>query len=172
MLNAYYAHQPVAVMTAVNFGELKMSRNPAETLVAFSIGSGIGVSIYDPMTKSGGLLNFMLPDSSVLSPSKAHIQPFMFADTGLAAFFDALHDFGAQRENFKVVIAGGAQIIDQTTEFNIGYKNHQAITSLLKAAHLTVEYADIGGVSLRTLRLDLGNGDSVIQTLGQTEVTV
>ena len=172
MLNAYISHQPVAVMTAVNFGELKMSRNPAETLVAFSIGSGIGVSIYDPMTKSGGLLNFVLPDSSMLTPSQARIQPFMFADTGLAAFFDALHACGARRENFKVVLAGGAQIIDQTAEFNIGHKNHQAITSLLKAAHLTAGYADIGGIYMRTLRLDIGNGDTVIQTLGQTEVTV
>jgi chemotaxis protein CheD len=172
MLNAHISHQPVSVMTAVNFGELKMSHNPAETLVAFSIGSGIGVSIYDPITRCGGLLNFVLPDSSMLSPSKAHIQPSMFADTGLAALFDALSDFGAQRENFKVVLAGGAQIIDQTAEFNIGHKNHQAITSLLKAEDLTIQHADIGGIFLRTLRLDMSNGDTVIQTSGQKEVTV
>ena len=172
MLNAHMTQQPVSMMTAVNFGELKISQNPAETLVAFSIGSGIGVSIYDSKTKSGGLLNLVLPDSSMLSPSKARIQPYMFADTGLAALFDALHDLGAQKENFKVVLAGGAQIMDQTTEFNMGHKNHRAVTSILQAEHLTVRYADIGGFCLRTLRLDMGNGDTVIQTLGQTEVMV
>ncbi|MGD8723888.1 MAG: chemotaxis protein CheD [Desulfobacterales bacterium] len=172
MLNAHISHQPVSMMTAVNFGELKISQNPAETLVAFSIGSGICVSIYDPVTKSGGLLNFMLPDSSMLLPAKAQIQPFMFADTGLAALFDALHDLGAQMKDVKVVLAGGAQIIDQTTEFNIGHKNHQAVTSLLNAEHLTVRYSDIGGIFLRTLRLDMRNGDTVIRTMGQTEVTV
>jgi chemotaxis protein CheD len=172
MLNDPISRKPVSVMTAVNFGELKISRNPAETLVAFSIGSGVGVSIYDPVTASGGLLNFMLPDSSMLSPSKAQIQPFMFADTGLVALFDALYDLGAQKENLKVVLAGGAQIIDQTGEFNIGRKNHQAVTSLMKAQHLTIQHADIGGTCLRTLRLDLSNGKSVIQTSGQTEVTV
>jgi chemotaxis protein CheD len=159
-------------MTAVNFGELKISRNPAETLVAFSIGSGFAVSIYEPVTHTGGLLNFVLPDSSMLSPSKAQIQPCMFADTGLAAFFSALSEVGAQSENFKVVLAGGAQIIDQTAEFNIGNKNHQAVTTFLKAENLTIQYADTGGFFLRTLRLDMRNGDTVIQAMGQTEVTV
>lgn len=172
MLNAPIAHKPVAVMTAVNFGQLKISRNPAETLVAFSIGSGIATSIYDPVTHSGGLLNCVLPDSSKLSPSKAQIQPYMFADTGLAALCDALRDLGAQKKNFKVVVAGGAQIIDQTAEFNIGRKNHQAVTSFLKSEHLTSEFEDIGGIFLRTLRLDLSTGATTIQTLGQTEVTV
>jgi chemotaxis protein CheD len=172
MLNSHISRQPVSVMTAVNFGELKISQNPAETLVAFSIGSGIGVSIYDPVAKAGGLLNFVLPDSAMLSPSNVQIQPFMFADTGLAALLDALYDMGAQPAHFKVVLAGGALIIDQTAEFNIGQKNYQAVTSFLTAENLAVDYSDIGGIFLRTLRLDMGNGDTVIQTLGQTEVTV
>lgn len=172
MLNAHISPKPVAVMTAVNFGQLKISRNPAETLVAFTIGSGIAVCIYDPVTHCGGLLNCVLPDSSKLSPSKAQIQPYMFADTGLAALFNALHDLGAHKKNFKVVLAGGAQIIDQTAEFNIGRKNHQAVTSFLKSEHLAIQYADIGGIFLRTLRLDMSNGDTIIQALGQTEVTV
>ncbi len=79
---------------------------------------------------------------------------------------------GAQPEHFKVVLAGGALIIDQTAEFNIGQKNCQAVTSFLTAENLAVDYTDIGGIFLRTLRLDMGNGDTVIQTLGQTEVTV
>ena len=42
----------VAMMTAVNFSEMKISGNPAETLVAFSIGSGIGVTAFDPVNGS------------------------------------------------------------------------------------------------------------------------
>ena len=73
---------------------------------------------------------------------------------------------------FKVVLAGGALIIDQTADFNIGQKNYRAVTSFLTAENLAVDYSDNGGIFLRTLRLDMGNGDTVIQTLGQTEVTV
>jgi chemotaxis protein CheD len=159
-------------MTAVNFGELKVSQNPAETLVAFSIGSGIGVSIYDPISRAGGLLNFVLPDASMMSPSQTQFQPFLFADSGLAAFWDALHDIGAQTVRLKVVLVGGAQIMDQSAAFNIGLKNYQAVTSFLAHKKIAIHYADIGNNFLRTLRLDIVNGDNCIQTLGLTEVTV
>ena len=172
MLDGHISHQPNAVMTAVNFGELKISCNPAETLVAFSIGSGIGISIYDPIKQAGGLLNFVLPDSSMMPPSKARIHPLMFADTGLDAFWNALQDIGLRNENVKIVVVGGARIMDQTAAFNIGNKNHQVVTSFLNQRNLAIHHADIGGFFLRTLRLNMSNGDNLIQTLGQSEVNV
>ena len=172
MLDAPRSHQPISVMTAVNFGELRISRNAAETLVAFSVGSGMAISAFDPTAKVGGLLNVVLPNSSMMSPLKAQINPFMFADTGLNAFMDRLHDSGARTENLKVVLAGGAQIMDQTDTFNIGSKNLQAVSSILGKRNLAIHYADVGGMFLRTLRLDMGRGANRIQILGQTEVTV
>jgi chemotaxis receptor (MCP) glutamine deamidase CheD len=115
--------EPVSVMTAVNFSELKISSNPAETLVAFSIGSGIAVSMYDAATQVGGLLNFVLPDSSEIVCERVNRFPFMFADTGILAFLEALNDIDVKTETLKVVIAGGAHILDQTADFNIGLKN-------------------------------------------------
>ncbi len=172
MLHVPVSHRSVSVMTAVNFCELKVSQNPAETLVAFSIGSGIGVSIYDPVKKAGGLLNLVLPDSSALSPQKAQLHPHMFADTGLAAFLDALHDIGSQAENLKVVIAGGARVLDQNAAYNVSHKNYQAVTAFLSGQNLPIDYADIGGISKRSLRLDIGTGENVIQTVSQGEVKI
>ena len=60
----YQQGMAVALTTAVNFNEMKISSNPAETLVAFSIGSGIGMTGYDPIYMVGGMLNFMLPSSA------------------------------------------------------------------------------------------------------------
>ena len=117
------AHQPTSMMTAVNFCELKISQNPAESLVAFSIGSGIVVSIEDPAIKAGGMLSFVLPESQAMLPKKAERHPYMFADTGLPVLLEALMDAGAKTENIKKEIAGGAQIMDQKAEFNIGLKN-------------------------------------------------
>jgi chemotaxis receptor (MCP) glutamine deamidase CheD len=54
----------VSSMTAVNFSEMKISSTPVETLVAFSIGSGNGMTIHDPIDGIGGILNFILPDST------------------------------------------------------------------------------------------------------------
>jgi chemotaxis protein CheD len=172
MQNMNLAHQLMSIMTAVNFCELKISRNPAETLVAFSIGSGMVVSIYDPVTKAGGMLSFVLPESLALLPEKAERHPYMFADTGLHALLEALMDIGAKTENIKVVIAGGAQIMGQKDEFNIGLKNYQAVTAFFMNINLSIDHEDIGGISRRTLSLDIGSGCNIIQTLGQGEVQV
>ena len=170
MLNTSISHNPVSVMTAVNFGELKISRNAAETLVAFSIGSGIGVSIHDPIIKAGGILSFVLPDSSEVAPSKSQFYPFMFADTGLAALLGLLFDIGAQAENLKVVLAGGAQVMDQGADYNVGRLNYHAVCEILDEKKIAVHHADIGGMCLRTLRLDIGDGHNHIQVPGQPEI--
>jgi chemotaxis protein CheD len=172
MQNVKLSQPPISVMTAVNFCELKISQNPAETLVAFSIGSGIVVSIYDPFTITGGMLSLVLPESSTMSPEKAERHPYMFADTGLPALLEAFEDIGATTENLKIVIAGGAQVMDQKAEFNIGLKNHRAVSAFFFNRNLSIDHEDIGGISRRTLSLDIGSGCNIIQTIGQGELQV
>ena len=110
-------------MTAVNFSEMKISSNPVETLVAFSIGAGIGMTVHDPVGGLGGILNFILPDSTMVNGINPPKTPFMFADTGIAAMLKSLFEQGVKAENLKVVIAGGAHIMDQSGVLNIGQKN-------------------------------------------------
>ena len=105
-------------------------------------------------------------------PGKAERHPYMFADTGLPALLEALLDIGAKTENLKVVIAGGAQIMDQRAEFNIGLKNYEAVAAFFVNNNLSIDHEDIGGISRRTLSLDIGSGCNIIQTLGQGEVQV
>jgi chemotaxis protein CheD len=172
MQNAPISAGPLSVMTAVNFCESKISTNPSETLVAFSIGSGIGVSMYDSVTGAGAVLNFVLPDSATILPERTKHLPGMFADTGMQTLLDALNDIGAITESMKVVIAGGAHILDQPSGFNIGLKNHQAITDILSRQNIVLHHEDIGGCSRRTLSLDIRSGCSTIQTAGQGEVSI
>ena len=162
----------VAMMTAVNFSEMKISRNPAETLVAFSIGSGMGVAVFDPGCGVGGILNFMLPDSTLAAGVDPAKVPLMFADTGLPFFVQALIEQGIRPDRVKLVAAGGAHIMDQTGMFNIGQKNYAAMKNSLAYFDLNIHHEDIGGTSSRTLSLDIGTGSSCIKTFGQPEVKV
>ena len=162
----------VSKMTAVNFSEMIISGNPAETLVAFTIGSGIGVTVFDPVIGIGGILNFILPDAAGangVDPAKA---PLMFADTGVPFFLDAVFEHGVRRNNMKIVIAGGAHILDQSGEFNIGQKNFQALKTCLSRYNLQTCHEDIGGTCSRALSLEIGSGLSCIKVFGQGEVKV
>ena len=162
----------ISQTTAVNYSEMKSSSNPAETLVAFSIGSGIGITIFDPVAVLGGILNLILPNSTRIKSVNIDKYQFMFADTGIPAFIEALSDLGAKPQNMKVVIAGGAQILDQTGDFNIGQRNHEATKSILSAYNLVTQYEAIGGIHSRTLRLDIGSGHSFIGLFGQKEIKI
>lgn len=159
-------------MTAVNFSEMKISSNPVDTLVAFSIGSGIGMTIHDPINGIGGVLNFILPDSTKANGSKSATSPYMFADTGIAAFLEALFQQGAKADNLKIVIAGGAHIMGQTGVFNIGQKNLQALKTSLGNYDVKIHHEAIGGTKSRTISLEIGSGASIIKTFGEGEKRV
>ncbi len=162
----------VAMMTAVNFSEMKISRNPAETLVAFSIGSGMGVAVFDPGCGVGGILNFMLPDSTQATGVDPANVPLMFADTGVPFFVHALLAQGVRPDRVKLIAAGGAHVMDQTGMFDIGHKNYAALKNNLANYDLTIHHEDIGGTNSRTLSLEIGTGSSCIKTFGQPEVKV
>ena len=72
----------------------------------------------------------------------------------------------------KIVIAGGAHIMDQTGAFNIGQKNFEALKICLASYDLKTQHEDIGGTTSRTLSLEIGSGCSSIKIFGQGEVKV
>ena len=69
----------------VGISDMKVSNKPGDVLVTYSLGSCIGVVLWDPVAKVGGLLHYMLPDSS-LDKDKAQDKPFMFADSGIPRY--------------------------------------------------------------------------------------
>ena len=64
----------------VGMADYKVGAAPS-TLISYGLGSCIGLSLYDPKAKVGGLLHYMLPDSK---QARASDTPAKFAeDTGL-----------------------------------------------------------------------------------------
>ena len=171
-MNSQLSLKPVSLMTAVNSSEMKISDDPSETLVAFSVGSGIALSIYDTGSMTGGILNLLLPDSSYVSGSCFAKTPFMFADTGIPAFLATLYDQGADVKQMKIVVAGAAQIIGQPGFFNIGEQNYTAVKKIMSENNLQIQNEHIGGTSTRTLSLNIGDGFITIKTPGEGEVHV
>ena len=59
-------------------------------MTTYGLGSCIALAIHDPVASVGGLLHFMLPESS-LNPRKAGENPYLFADTGIPLLFQAAY---------------------------------------------------------------------------------
>lgn len=136
-------------------------------LVTHSLGSCLGVAIYDPVARVGGLLHAMLPDSS-LNPKRARKNPEAFVDTGLPRLFKAAYALGAEKRRIKVVIAGGAQVVRGAGVFGIGKRNYAAARKMLWRNNVLVHAEDVGGSISRTVYLSVGAGE-VRLTLGGKE---
>lgn len=147
----------------VSVADMKVSKNPHDTLITYSLGSCIGVAIYDPFVKVGGLLHFMLPDSRI-DPQKALKNPWTFADTGIPSLFKEAYMLGAGKQRIKVKVAGGSQIMDNCGFFNIGKKNYIAIKNIFRANGILVSAEDVGGSGNRTLSIELSSGKVFLKT--------
>jgi len=141
------------------------SNDPNAELVTHSLGSCLGIVLYEPEKRVGGLLHVMLPDSKI-APAKALSAPFMFVDTGLPRLFHTIYNLGADRAKLIVKAAGGAQFMDPGGVFNIGERNQRSLIHLLARNGFSLHARDLGGVSSRTVRLDMGTGRVAIHCPG------
>ncbi len=149
----------------VGISDLKVSSNPADSMITYALGSCIAVAVYDPVAKVGGLLHFMLPDST-LDAGKAKDTPAMFADTGIPLLFKSCYKLGADKKRMVVKVAGGASILDESNFFRIGQKNIMAMRKLFWNNNVLIDAEDTGKNFNRTVRIDVGTGKVTVKRAG------
>ena len=154
-------------MLTVNTVEMKVSNDPGDTIVAPSIGAGIAVVIYDPQAQAGGILHFLLPDSTVMDEENAEQFPTAFADTGLPLFIDKAESMGMQRSRLRVILVGGAQAVNPPNILNFGKRNIDAATKVLNRQGLEINKLEVGGHAARTIQLKIKDGAIYLEVRGQ-----
>jgi chemotaxis protein CheD len=147
----------------VGISDFKVSNNTSDVLVTYALGSCVGVTIYDPVVKVGGLLHFMLPESS-LDMRKADENPAMFADTGIPVLFRTCYELGAKKKRMIVKVAGGASILDDANFFRIGQKNVTAMKKLFWKNNVFIEGEDTGSNCNRTFSIHISTGKVFVRT--------
>lgn len=155
----------------VGVGDMKVSNKPGSVLATYSLGSCIGVGIYDPVAKVAGLLHYMLPESS-LDAAKARKNPYMFGDSGIPMLFKESYKLGAKKNRLKVMVLGGAQILDQNGMFNIGKRNHTVLRKMFWKNNVMIDFEASGGVVNRTIKLAVENGDAWLKVSGEKETKI
>lgn len=155
----------VKTRIVIDISDAKVSNNPSDVLVTYSLGSCIGVCLYDPATHIGGMLHYQLP-TSTMDPSRAQSKPFMFADTGMKLLMDKLTSMGANRKRFQIRIAGGASMATGPQGFDIGKRNYLSIRKILWSNGMIINAEDVGGSSARNLYLDMADGTVTVRSNG------
>ena len=156
----------------VGMADLRLSADPAERLVTYALGSCLGITLWDPVARVGGMLHVMLPLSSIDAEKAAH-NPAMFVDTGVPALFRRSYELGARKERLVVRVAGGAHsgATEDDDPFQIGKRNFLTLRKLLWKNNVLVHAHDVGGwQTSRTMRLDLASGEVTVRANGQTAI--
>ena len=152
----------------VGISDCKVSQDAESVLVTYALGSCIAVTMYDPVSKVGGMLHYMLPESSI-DAEKALQNPCMFADTGIRWLIDAVKAGGAQPRRMVVRLMGGAQVLDGEGVFQIGKRNYLAARKILWKAGILIAAEVVGGEVSRTVRMEVGTGRTWLREGGGIE---
>ena len=158
----------MAELIKVGMADYKVGCYPA-SLISYGLGSCIGIAIYDPITKIGGLAHIMLPDSKQARSTENLAK---FADTCLPIMLEAMIKLGAMKSRLTAKIAGGAQMFaftNSTDIMRVGERNAEAVRAVLKKLDIRLIADDTGGNYGRTVELKLDTGILKIKTIDKGE---
>ena len=150
----------------VGMADLKVGQAP-DTLTTLGLGSCIGLTLYDPVSKIGGLVHYMLPDSTKL---KNNTNIAQFGDTGIRELLKQVLASGANQRRLVAKIAGGACMFEMSglsSVGNVGARNAEAAKEILKELKIPLVAEDTGLNYGRTVELKCETGEYVIKAVGK-----
>lgn len=150
----------------VDISDMKLSGDRDDVIVTYSLGSCVGVTLYDPVAGVGGMIHCMLPLSKI-DPAKARIKPYMFVDTGVAAMLGELYRMGASRQNIVAKVAGAGSPLGKEETFRIGQRNYTILRKFLWKNNILINKEDVGGSKARTLYLYMADGRTTVKSEGK-----
>lgn len=152
----------------VGLGELKISKDPNDVLVAYGLGSCLGISMHDPRTKVTGLLHAVLPENN-----NGETNSPKFVDSGIQALIDALKKNGVDVSRATVKMVGGANmLVANGLTFNIGERNVHSAKENLKRQRVRIASEEVGGNIGRTMRVYIADGRVTVRSLGNPEAEI
>ncbi len=156
------------IPTPVGIAQCVVSRAPETTLIAYGLGSCVGIAAWDGTAHVGGMIHILLPEPA---PGVEVTTPLRFATTGVPQFLRELERQGAVRTRLRVTAAGGANMLESLSIANspvsaIGARNVSMVCATLQAGGVQLQAHDFGGSQGRTIGLVIATGEFWIRVAG------
>ena len=151
-------------MIRVGMADLNICKTP-NVITTLGLGSCIGLTFYDPVRKMGGMVHYMLPDSTLI---RNNTNIAKFADTGIQELLKRVLEAGASRTRLVAKIAGGAKMFGLSggsSISNVGEKNAIAARKILKQLNIPLVAEDTGLDYGRTKELHCETGELYIKAI-------
>ncbi len=140
-------------IVTVGVGDLKIAKSPK--VIKTSLGSCVGVVLYDSVQKIGGMLHLMLPNCN-----DREGKPSKYADTGIPLLLDLMLNQAKSRKNILTAkVFGGAKMFNVSSElFDIGQTNIAETKRLLEHFSIRITASRVGGTKGHQITLDTETG--------------
>jgi chemotaxis protein CheD len=156
-------------MGTVRMGEIEVSSQAGEELVARGLGSCIGLALIDRSSGVAGMAHIVLPEAP--NSPDGEPAPGKFADLAVPELISQMAQAGAVVRRLDAVLAGGAQMFE-VGDMDIGARNSAAVQEGLARSGVTVRAIDTGGSRGRTMRLTVGEFTVMVKEAGGRTTTL
>jgi chemotaxis protein CheD len=154
----------VSATLRVGISEFRVVRAPA-VLVAYGLGSCLGVILDDRQQRLGGMAHTLLPASQAGRPEERLAK---YVDAAIGLLVDELLRQGAGRERLSARLVGGANMFEPlypSATDGVGARNVRMARATLQALGIPLLAEDVGGSHGRTVEFDLATGQVVVRSV-------
>lgn len=146
----------------IYMGEMAVAK---EGILRTTLGSCVGIVLYDPRQNVYGLAHVMLPQCSEGEAEN----PGKYANTAIPALLKMMNVRRDQYPNIVAKIAGGSNMfanVSSNSPIAIGVKNIEAVKTILKDLQICIRKEDLGGEKGRQLIIDVTNKKVTTNCIG------
>jgi chemotaxis protein CheD len=151
----------------INVGIADYAISSSPDILRTILGSCVGICLYDPEKKIGGMCHIMLPTLKDNSKSMKK-----YADSAIPMMLKDMEERGARRDVITAKITGGARMFtvsENSVMGEIGNNNIARVREVLKGLKIALESEDTGGNYGRTIDFYLESGMVKIKSMGKQE---
>lgn len=144
------------------------------TLITYSLGSCVGICMYDKPAKIGALAHCLLPSSADAAKNAQRVitgsELGKYIDVAIDKMLQLMLEMGADRKRITAELFGGAEMFNfgRYELPNIGKMNVAAAHKKLCASAIPITRSEVGGDSARTILFNVGNGDVQVRVTPKT----
>jgi chemotaxis protein CheD len=152
----------------IGLGERVVSRNPLDVLVAYGLGSCLGICMFDPVKRVSGLLHAVLPQRM----NGADPMSAKYVDSGIEGLLNEMIQAGADKRRIIIRMAGGANMLTASglsNTFDIGTRNINSAHNTFQRLTMPLKTEDVGGNLGRTVRVYIADGRMTVRVLNGKE---
>lgn len=144
--------------------------NPTR-LICLGLGSCLGIALYEPKAKIGGLAHAMLPRVHE-GRNKSNLAKYV--DTSIILMVDEIIERGGKKKNIRAKIVGGSKMFSTMSDeiMDIGQRNINAARKTLKKEGIRIVGENVGGTCGRTIYFDLKTGKIEVRTTGKLKEVI